>query len=178
MSSKKRYWRTTGDFYGTFHAQDRQIPVERVENGVRVVAFEGATPFYLDDSEDRLYAARFQCVSAEGRAREIPPTIKERSGRGCSGPLQSAVVSRRPGALPRRCGRGKRWAPRSEWWPGGLCERAGATLSGAAYGSLTKDGSPAGKKCTCSRLLSRREGRVRRVRSAPCWLLARTRGKN
>src|SRR6516164_11171179 len=102
-------------------------------------------------------------ISAEDRAREIPPTIKEQCGLGYSersrwrttasirivkprrvssnhwaepstaaalAALEKfstatrrfcpAVVSRRRGALPRRCGRGKRWAPRSDWWPGGL----------------------------------------------------------
>ena len=76
------------DFHGALHAADRRMCVDSVENGVRVVAFEGATPFYLKsaqapvepqhewyrnyllpaeterglgDSEDRLYAAHFHC---------------------------------------------------------------------------------------------------------------------
>jgi len=76
------------DFHSTLRARDRKMRIEPVENGVRVVAFEGALPFYLksseaaveprhewyrdyllpaeterglDDSEDRLYAALFHC---------------------------------------------------------------------------------------------------------------------
>jgi predicted glycogen debranching enzyme len=81
--------------------------VERVENGVRVVAFEGATPFYLksteasfepqrewyrdyllpveterglDDSEDRLYAARFQCRLGVGEKITLVFTTVEKTG--------------------------------------------------------------------------------------------------
>jgi predicted glycogen debranching enzyme len=95
------------DFHSTLHAQDRQMRVERVENGVRVVAFEGATPFYLksteasfepqrewyrdyllpveterglDDSEDRLYAARFQCRLGVGEKITLVFTTVEKTG--------------------------------------------------------------------------------------------------
>jgi len=95
------------DFHSTLHAQDRQMRVERVENGVRVVAFEGATPFYLksteasfepqrewyrdyllpveterglDDSEDRLYAARFQCRLGVGEKVTLVFTTVEKTG--------------------------------------------------------------------------------------------------
>jgi predicted glycogen debranching enzyme len=74
------------DFHAATHAGDWRMRIERVESGVRITAFEGATPFYarcagaacepqhiwyrdflfpresergLDDREDQLYAARF-----------------------------------------------------------------------------------------------------------------------
>ena len=95
------------DFHSTLHAPDRQMRVERVENGVRVVAFEGATPFYLrsteasfepqrewyrdyllpveterglEDSEDRLYAARFQCRLGVGEKVTLVFTTAEKTG--------------------------------------------------------------------------------------------------
>ena len=94
------------DFHSTLHAQDRQMRVEAVEKGVRVVAFEGATPFYLksteasfepqhewyrdylllaeterglDDAEDRLYAARFHCRLGVGEKITLIFTTAEKS---------------------------------------------------------------------------------------------------
>jgi len=94
------------DFHGTLQAQDRQMRVEAVEKGVRVVAFEGATPFYLksaeasleprhewyrdylllaeterglDDAEDRLYAARFHCRLGVGEKVTLIFTTAEKS---------------------------------------------------------------------------------------------------
>jgi predicted glycogen debranching enzyme len=82
------------DFHGSTHAGDWCMDVQRVEHGLRVVAFEGAQPFYLlsplaaaepahiwyrnydlaverfrglDDHEDHLHAATF---SAELKAGE------------------------------------------------------------------------------------------------------------
>ena len=94
------------DFHSTLRARDRQMRVEPVENGVRVVAFEGAMPFYLkslqaaveprhewyrdyllpaeterglDDSEDRLYAARFYCRLGVGEKVTLVFTTAERT---------------------------------------------------------------------------------------------------
>jgi predicted glycogen debranching enzyme len=94
------------DFHRTLHAPDRQMRVEPVENGVRVVAFEGATPFYLksaraavesqhewyrdyllpaeterglDDSEDRLYAACFHCLLEVGEEVTLVFTTAEKT---------------------------------------------------------------------------------------------------
>jgi len=76
------------DFHSSTHAQNWQMSIEPVEQGLRVRAFEGAVPFYLkssgaagtaqhewyrecflpverarglDDHEDRLFAGVFQC---------------------------------------------------------------------------------------------------------------------
>jgi predicted glycogen debranching enzyme len=94
------------DFHSTLRALDRQMRVEPVENGVRVVAFEGAMPFYLksseaaveprhewyrdyllpaetdrglDDSEDRLYAARFHCRLGLGEKVTLVFTTAEKT---------------------------------------------------------------------------------------------------
>ena len=94
------------DFHSTLRARDRQMRVEPVENGVRVVAFEGATPFYvkspqaaveprhewyrdyllpaetergLDDSEDRFYAARFHCRLGVGEKVTLVFTTAEKT---------------------------------------------------------------------------------------------------
>ncbi len=75
------------DFHGSTHAGNWQMKIDPVENGVQVIAFDGATPFYLkcagavyqprhewyrncflpvekerglDDLEDHLFAALFQ----------------------------------------------------------------------------------------------------------------------
>ncbi|HLZ90394.1 MAG TPA: amylo-alpha-1,6-glucosidase [Candidatus Acidoferrum sp.] len=75
------------DFHGATHAGDWRMEVSPTERGVRIVAFDGATPFYvksgearceprhewyrdcfliaekergLDDGEDNLFAARFE----------------------------------------------------------------------------------------------------------------------
>jgi predicted glycogen debranching enzyme len=94
------------DFHSTLRAQDRQMRVQAVQKGVRVVAFEGATPFYLksaeasfepqhewyrdylllaeterglDDAEDRLYAARFHCRLGVGEKVTLIFTTAEKS---------------------------------------------------------------------------------------------------
>jgi predicted glycogen debranching enzyme len=81
------------DFHATTHGDGWQMKIEPVEQGIRVVAFEGATPFYLkspsatfeprhewyrdfflpaererglDDHEDRLLAAVFRARLAVG----------------------------------------------------------------------------------------------------------------
>src|SRR5258708_35204954 len=81
------------DFHATTHGDGWQMKIESVENGIRVVAFEGATPFFLksasaafeprhewyrdfflpaererglDDHEDRLLAAVFHARLAVG----------------------------------------------------------------------------------------------------------------
>jgi predicted glycogen debranching enzyme len=92
------------DFHNTTHANDWQTRIEPVEHGLRVVAFEGATPFYLmssaaswtaqrewyrdyflpverqrglDDHEDRLYAAQFHCQLRAGESVTIVLTTEE-----------------------------------------------------------------------------------------------------
>jgi predicted glycogen debranching enzyme len=82
------------DFHAATHAGDWRMRIEPVESGVRVTAFEGATPFYarcagaacepqhiwyrdflfpresergLDDREDQLYAARFAMQLQKGQ---------------------------------------------------------------------------------------------------------------
>src|SRR2546430_1734717 len=39
------------DFHGSTHAGDWRMNVEPTENGVRIVAFDGATPFYVSSAE-------------------------------------------------------------------------------------------------------------------------------
>jgi len=92
------------DFHNTTHASNWQMRVEPVEHGLRVVAFEGATPFYLksagaswaarhewyrdyflpleqqrglDDHEDRLYAAQFHCQLRDGETVTVVLTTEE-----------------------------------------------------------------------------------------------------
>ena len=86
------------EFHGNTHAGDWRMQVERVERGVRVVAFEGATPLYLrseganceprhewyrdcflpiervrglDDHEDQLFAAEFRVTLQAGQSVAI-----------------------------------------------------------------------------------------------------------
>jgi len=86
------------DFHAMTHAGDWQMRVEPVEHGVRVVAFNGATPFYLksaeaacearhdwyrdcflplerkrglDDREDHLFAALFRAKLEVGKSFAI-----------------------------------------------------------------------------------------------------------
>ncbi|HEX4646232.1 MAG TPA: glycogen debranching enzyme N-terminal domain-containing protein, partial [Verrucomicrobiae bacterium] len=81
------------DYHATTHGDGWQMKIDPVENGIRVVAFDGATPFYLmstsasfevrhewykdfflpvererglDDHEDRLFAAVFRGKLAPG----------------------------------------------------------------------------------------------------------------
>ncbi|HEY4817413.1 MAG TPA: amylo-alpha-1,6-glucosidase [Candidatus Acidoferrum sp.] len=86
------------DFHATTHAGDWRMSVEHVDHGVRVVAFEGATPFFLmsanaecearhdwyrdcllvverdrglDDREDHLFAALFRAMLQQGESFAI-----------------------------------------------------------------------------------------------------------
>jgi predicted glycogen debranching enzyme len=92
------------DFHNTTHASEWQMRVEPMEHGLRVVAFEGATPFYLksaaaawsaqhewyrdyflpleharglDDHEDRLHAAQFHCQLRAGENVTIVLSTEE-----------------------------------------------------------------------------------------------------
>jgi predicted glycogen debranching enzyme len=83
------------DFHSSTHAGDWHMRIDPVEDGVKVVAFDGATPFYLkcagaacerrhewyrgcflpvekerglDDSEDHLFAALFRTKLAVGKS--------------------------------------------------------------------------------------------------------------
>jgi predicted glycogen debranching enzyme len=92
------------DFHSTTHAGDWRMRVEPVEHGVRVVAFDGATPFYLksarangeprhiwyrdcflaaererglDDREDHLFAAEFHAELKAGERVTMVLTTEE-----------------------------------------------------------------------------------------------------
>jgi predicted glycogen debranching enzyme len=92
------------DFHGNTHAGDWRMQVESAERGVRVVAFDGATPFYLksaegnceprhewyrdcffrvererglDDHEDHLLAAEFRTTLQSGQSVTIVLTTEE-----------------------------------------------------------------------------------------------------
>ena len=95
------------DFHGATHAGDWRMRVEPVERGVRVIAFDGATPFYLmsggaacevrnewyrdgflpaernrglDDREDYLFAALFHAQLQVGESFSVVLTTDESSG--------------------------------------------------------------------------------------------------
>src|SRR4029077_5812414 len=92
------------DFHATTHAGDWRMSVEAVEKGVKIVAFDGATPFYLrsaeagcearhdwyrdcflplernrglDDKEDDLFAALFRSNLQAGESFAIVLTTEE-----------------------------------------------------------------------------------------------------
>jgi predicted glycogen debranching enzyme len=92
------------DFHNTTHASDWQMRVESVEHGLRIVTFEGATPFCLkcataswsaqhewyrdyflpvererglDDHEDRMHAAQFHCQLRAGQSVTIVLSTEE-----------------------------------------------------------------------------------------------------
>src|SRR5882757_10256323 len=92
------------DFHATTHAGDWRMSVEPIARGVRVVAFENATPFYLmskettcearhewyrdyffaeekkrglDDREDHLFAALFRAKLDVGKSFAIVLTTEE-----------------------------------------------------------------------------------------------------
>ena len=92
------------DFHASTHAGDWRMRVEPVEHGVRVVAFDGAAPFYvksveavceprhewyrdcylalehergLDDREDNLFAALFRAKLSAGESVTIVSTTEE-----------------------------------------------------------------------------------------------------
>jgi predicted glycogen debranching enzyme len=94
------------DFHGATHAGDWRMGVEPVERGVRVIAFDGATPFYLmsgraacevrnewyrdcvlpaeqnrglDDREDYLFAALFRAKLQAGESFSVVLTTDESS---------------------------------------------------------------------------------------------------
>ena len=92
------------DFHGNTHAGDWRMRIEQVEHGVRVVAFEGAAPFYvmsrnaschprhewyrgcflpwerargMDDREDHLFAAEFRAALRAGQSLTIVLSMQE-----------------------------------------------------------------------------------------------------
>ncbi len=92
------------DFHGSTHAGDWQMRIDPVEHGVRVVAFDGALPFYLktmqasceprhvwyrdcflpaekerglDDRDDHLFAAQFRASVEVGASVTIVLTTDE-----------------------------------------------------------------------------------------------------
>ena len=92
------------DFHASTHAGDWKMRIDFVEHGVRVVAFDGATPFYLksieagceprhewyrdcflalererglDDREDHLFAALFRAKLRAGESVTIVLTTEE-----------------------------------------------------------------------------------------------------
>ncbi len=94
------------DFHASTHAGDWKMRVDPVEHGARVVAFEGAVPFYLksaeaacetrhewyrdcflaaererglDDREDHLFAALFRTKLRAGESLTIVATTEERA---------------------------------------------------------------------------------------------------
>src|SRR6202163_2150955 len=95
------------DFHASTHAGDWRMRVDAVEHGVRVVAFDGASPFYLkstealcearhewyrdcflaaererglDDREDHLFAALFRAKLPVGESVTIVSTTEETAG--------------------------------------------------------------------------------------------------
>jgi len=95
------------DFNATTHAGDWRMSIEAIARGVRIVAFEGATPFYLmsaeaacegrhdwyrdcffaverrrglDDREDHLFAALFRTKLEVGKSFAIVLTTEENAG--------------------------------------------------------------------------------------------------
>ena len=91
------------DYHATAHAGDWRMNIEQVERGLRIVAFEGATPFYLlsasareepahvwyrnfdlaaererglDDREDHLHAGTFQASLEAGESATIVCTLE------------------------------------------------------------------------------------------------------
>jgi predicted glycogen debranching enzyme len=93
------------DFHASTHAGDWKMRIDAVEHGVRVVAFDGATPFYLqsaqatcearhewyrdcllplererglDDREDHLFAALFRTKLRAGESVTIVFTTEEK----------------------------------------------------------------------------------------------------
>lgn len=94
------------DFHNTTQNPPWQTSVEPAEHGLRVVAFDGATPFYLkstdgswsahqewyrdyflpaehqrglDDHEDRLYAAQFHCQLSDGESVTLVLSTEEQT---------------------------------------------------------------------------------------------------
>jgi predicted glycogen debranching enzyme len=94
------------DFHGSTHAGDWRMRVDPVEHGVRVVAFDGATPFYLqstqaacegrhewyrdcflalererglEDREDHLFAALFRAKLRAGESVTFVLTTEEKA---------------------------------------------------------------------------------------------------
>lgn len=92
------------DFHGATHAGDRRMRIDRVERGLRMVAYDGAAPFYfksaeaeceaqhewyrdyffarerergLDDREDQLLAGIFRVTLASGQSVTIVATTDE-----------------------------------------------------------------------------------------------------
>jgi len=97
------------DFHASTHAGDWHMRIDPIEDGVKVVAFDGATPFYLkcsgatceprhewyrgcflpvekerglDDSEDHLFAALFHTKLAVGASVTFVASTEPRSSDG------------------------------------------------------------------------------------------------
>ncbi len=95
------------DYHSTTHAGDWHMEVSQVKNGLRVLAYEGSTPFYLlsqratgesahdwfrnfdlvleryrglDDHEDHLHAGTFRAVVAPGESATIVLTTEATAG--------------------------------------------------------------------------------------------------
>jgi predicted glycogen debranching enzyme len=107
------------DFHATTHAGDWRMSIEAVANGVRVVAFEGARPFYLmsaeaacegrhdwyrdcsfplerkrglDDREDHLFAALFRAKLEVGESVAIVLTTEENAALDAEGARMQRVA--------------------------------------------------------------------------------------
>ena len=108
------------DFHSTTHLQNKRMTVEAVDQGLRVVAFEGATALYLkstgaswnaqnewyrdyflpaerarglDDSEDRFYAAQFQSRLQAGESLTI--VLSTEADAELDGELARSLLSNR-----------------------------------------------------------------------------------
>jgi predicted glycogen debranching enzyme len=107
------------DYHGATHAGDWRMRVERFERGVRVVAFDGATPFYLlsggaacelrhewyrdcflpaetqrglDDREDHLFAALFRATLTVGDSFSVVLTTEQSASLDAGGVLVQRAV--------------------------------------------------------------------------------------
>jgi predicted glycogen debranching enzyme len=107
------------DFHATTHAEDWRINIEPVAKGVRILAFDGATPFYLmsaeaacegrhewyrdcsfpverkrglDDREDHLFAALFRAKLEVGKSLAIVLTTEANAGLGAEGARTQRVA--------------------------------------------------------------------------------------
>jgi predicted glycogen debranching enzyme len=108
------------DFHGSTHAGDWRMRVEKVEHGVRVTAFDGATPFYLlsdaaasearnewyrdcfypvererglDDREDHLLAALFRARLKVGESFSVVLTTEESASLNAGVALEQRVAA-------------------------------------------------------------------------------------
>jgi predicted glycogen debranching enzyme len=104
LEMELKAWVNYRDFHAATHAGDWRMSIEPVEKGVKIVAFNGATPFYLksaeaacearhdwyrdcflplernrglDDREDHLFAALFRAKLEAGESFAIVLTTEE-----------------------------------------------------------------------------------------------------